>query len=232
MTPRKTRWLIGIAIALAIFFASTFVAGRILLRRLDPMVREQAVRYLHNRFHAQVELAALHVQLPHLSTMGLVFRRQARAIVQVDGEGLSIRRPEISAEPLLAVDKLHFTVDVASVLEARKKVDYVMLQGVRMTLPPKEDTKPGETNSGQTESGKREKDKPINVEIKLVDMRDATLVIVPKDKTRSALKYRIDRVRLTPVGPDSPLKLRRGSEHSQAAWTRALPRPIRSVGRG
>ena len=197
MTTRK-RVLIAIPIALAIFFTAVFIAGRTLMGRFEPMVRDQAIRYLQDRFHADVELAALHISLPQLSTIGLVFHKQRGSIVQVDGEGLSLRRSG-STEPLFVIRKLHFTVDVASVLDARKTVDGVSLQGVRITVPPKSDVAP---QPGQTRG---KKSKQLNVEIDQVDIRDATLVILPRDKTRQPLTYQIEHVLLTPVGPDAPL---------------------------
>src|ERR1035438_9286413 len=129
MTTRR-RILIAVPIALAIFFTAVFIAGRTLRGRLEPMVRDQGIRSLPERFHAEVELGALHIHLPRLSTLGLVFYKQRGAIVQVDAEGLSLRRLGYT-EPLFVINKLHFTVDVASVLETRKTVDEVSLQGVK-----------------------------------------------------------------------------------------------------
>ena len=41
---RKQRWILGISIALAVFFVSTYIAGSLLLKRVEPTVREQAIR--------------------------------------------------------------------------------------------------------------------------------------------------------------------------------------------
>ncbi len=92
MKSRKSRVLVAIALAVAIFFVGVYVAGSNLLSRLEPMVREQAIRYLEEHFHSDVQLAALHINLPHLSKFGLVFRKQQGAIVQVDGERLTLSR--------------------------------------------------------------------------------------------------------------------------------------------
>jgi len=101
---------------------------------------------------------------------------------------------------LFDIQKLHFTVDIASVLETRKTVDQVSLQGVRITIPPKPDS------ASPAESSTRHGSKsPLQVKIEEVDVRDATLVILPKDPTRRPLNYRIDHVLLTPVGPNEPL---------------------------
>lgn len=203
MTTRKRRLLYAIPIALAILIAGVYIAGEHLRSRIEPMVREQAIRYLHDRFHADAQLAALHIHLPHLSTIGLVFHRQRGAVIQVDGEGLSLRRAGV---PLLAVSKLHFAVDIASVVGADKSVDAVSLQGVRITVPPKGESglmPGGDENGEQGKSG--EKGKPLQVRIYQVDLRDATLLILPKDKTRQPLFYQIDHLLLTPIGPDAPM---------------------------
>jgi hypothetical protein len=196
MTLRRKRWLIAIPIAAAIFFVAVFIAGRILRDRLEPMVREQAIRYLHDRFQADVQLTALQIHLPRLSTIGLVFHRQNGALVQVDAQGLTIRRSGIE---LFRFDKMHFAVSVASILERRKKVDYVSLQGVRITVPPKGETQIPETGGPTGDKGK------LNAEIDQVDIRDAKLVITPKDKSRHSLEYQIDHVMLTPIGPNAPM---------------------------
>ena len=138
MTITRKRVLVAVAVAVAIFFTAVYIAARSLRGRLEPMVKDQAIRYLQDRFHADVQLADLRIHLPRLSTFGLVFHRQRGAVVQVDGEGLSLRRAG-AEEPLFVIQKLHFTVDIASVLEDPKKVDSVSLVGVRITVPPKGD---------------------------------------------------------------------------------------------
>ncbi len=186
--------MIAVPVAVAILFTGVYVAGRHLKDRLEPMVREQAIGYLQDHFHADVQLAALRIGLPRLSTVGLVFHRQLGSIVQVDGEGLSLRRAGV---PLLAVNKLHFTVDIASILNPKKSVDAVSLEGVQITVPPKGEA--GLTSQGP--GGKRQR---INVQIDQVDIRNATLLILPKDKTRQPLFYQIDHLLLTPVASDHP----------------------------
>jgi hypothetical protein len=199
MSARKERWIIGLSSVVAVFFIGTFIAGSLLLRRLEPMVREQAIRYLRDRFHADVQLAALHIHLPRISTIGLLFHLQRGAMVRVDAEGLSLRRAGFDAVPLFSIDKLAFTADLGSVLGSPKKIRAVSLDGVRITVPPKQEGQPG-----WAESGNRH-EPPLNVEIEQVDLRNATLTILPKDPARKPFEYRIDHLRLTPVGPGQPM---------------------------
>jgi hypothetical protein len=198
MTTRKRIWLIAIPVAVGLFFAGVYFAGRNLRDRLEPMVRDQAVRYLENRFHADAQITALHIQLPELSAIGLVFHRQRGAVVHVTGEGLALKRGDI---PLFAADKMQFAIDISSVLEEDKKtVDSIALDGVRITVPPK-----GEGGPAPSPSPAGAKGKPLKVQIDQVDIHNCTLLILPKDKTRQPLFYQIDHLLLTPIGPDQPM---------------------------
>src|ERR1700680_3484434 len=90
MTTR-TKWvLIGAGVLAVIGGIGVYVAASTAAQRFEPMVREQAVRYLRERFHADVELAALHVHLPKLSHMQLLLKHERGAKVRVEGEGLSL----------------------------------------------------------------------------------------------------------------------------------------------
>ncbi|HEY3837872.1 MAG TPA: AsmA-like C-terminal region-containing protein [Bryobacteraceae bacterium] len=200
MTTRKRTLLIAIPLAAAILLTGLFIAGRNLRSRLEPMVRDEAIRYLEDRFNADVQIKAIQISLPKLSTLGLVFNRQRGALIQVDGEGLSLKRDNLE---LLGIDKMHFTVNIASVLEPKKSVDAVALEGVRITIPPKGEA--GRPPDSANDSGKKKKKKPLKVQIEQVDIRNAKLVILPKDKTRQPLSYDIDHLLLTPIGPDAPM---------------------------
>lgn len=197
---KKARWILGTSVGLAIFFGSAFLAGRILLKRIEPMVREQAVRYLRERFHSNVELAELHIQLPKVSTVGLVFRKQRGALVQVEGLGLKMTRPGTDSQPMLEVQKLHFHVDIASVMGKTKSVDAVFLDGVHLTVPPK-----GAGQSGIPVNSAAGKQRPLEIEIQHVEISDAILTILPKDPSRNPLNYRIDRLHMTSVGRNSAM---------------------------
>ena len=139
---RKQRWILGISIALAVFFVATYVAGSLLLKRVEPTVREQAIRYLRERFHADVQIAAIHIHLPRVSTMGLVFRKQRGAIVSVDAEKIVLSQPQRANTPLFTINQLSFSVDLASILGTKKKVEAVWFDGLQITLPPKREGQP------------------------------------------------------------------------------------------
>ena len=49
-----------------------------------------AVDDTRERFHSDVEIKALHIQLPKLSRLQVLFKKERGAKVWVDGEGLSM----------------------------------------------------------------------------------------------------------------------------------------------
>jgi len=199
MLTRKQRWILGISIALAVFFVATYIAGSLLLKRVEPTVREQAIRYLRERFHADVQIAAIHIHLPRISTMGLVFRKQRGAIVSVDAEKIVLSQPQRANTPLFTINQLSFSVDLASILGTKKKVEAVWIDGLQITLPPKQQGRPAAS------SGSGTKKKPLNVELQDVEIRNATLVILPRDPTRQPFNYAITRLHLTPIGAGQPM---------------------------
>ena len=85
-------------------------------------------------------------------------------------------------------------------------MDAVSPEGVRITrsLPKGEGGRPPKAMRGPATKGSK-RSKPLKVQIEQVDIRNATLVILPKDKTRQALSYQIDHVLMTPIGPDAPM---------------------------
>src|SRR5207237_5968301 len=115
--------------------------------------------------------------------IGLILRRERGARVAVDGEDLLIKR-QGSADPFLAIHKLNFNVDIASVTGKKKVVDYVLLEGVQITVPPKDQRTANRAGiaSGQPET-------PLDIEIQHIDIQKAMLVIRPKDPTRKAFQY-------------------------------------------
>src|SRR5690242_12438355 len=98
-TKRRHKiWLIAAGIVVLLAAAGGVVAARILSRRFEPYVREQAIGYLTRRFASDVELRALRVRLPQMSCLRLLMTRGRGGITRVDGEGLTIRlknRPEL-----------------------------------------------------------------------------------------------------------------------------------------
>ncbi len=196
MSKRKKRWLIAIAVGVLLFIAGTFIAASILSKRFEPMIREQAIQYLSDRFHSQVELASLKIHMPKKSAFSLVRTRGRGAKVAVEGEGLAMWfGGSRSQPPLFSMRKVSFVVDLGIVMDERKTVDTVVIEGMQINVPPK-----GERPTLNSNDAKKADDARTKVLIKVVSIKDAMLVILPKDKQKNPLKFKIDHLKLTSAG--------------------------------
>ena len=195
MSRRLKHWLIGIAVVVLVGIAVLFAIAAQMAKRFEPMVHDQAVLYLSNRFHCDVELASLHVHLPKLSTIQLLLKHEHGAKVQVDGAGLTMRmkgRPDLP--PLFFMRKFRFAVDLQALLDKQKKVDSVSIDGLEINVPPKQDRPaPAPPQPGNAPSG-------ATVLIEEVKINDADLVLLPRDASKKPLRFRISKLRLTSVG--------------------------------
>src|ERR1017187_1761118 len=89
---RREKYVAGLGAAAIVVVAGLIVAGSILSRRIEPYIRQQAEQYLRARFHADVRIAALHVRLPKLSPLRMLFTRGRGTIALVEGEGIVDRK--------------------------------------------------------------------------------------------------------------------------------------------
>ncbi|MFN7993705.1 MAG: AsmA-like C-terminal region-containing protein [Bryobacteraceae bacterium] len=202
MTARKKRWLIGIAAVVVLVIAGVIVAASILVRRFEPLIRQQAVQYLEQRFHSDVELAALHIHLPKVSAWEMIWKRGRGVKVGVEGQGLSMRFGGMrDLPPLFSIRKFRFVVDLGSVLEPRKVVDSVTLDGMQINIPPKRDrpqiSRGGGKNDGSSNTG---------VLIEQVQITNAVLLILPKDSSKEPLRFPIYNLRMNSEGSTTAMK--------------------------
>src|SRR3982751_2253868 len=87
---RREKWFAGIGGSLLLVFIGLIVAGWILSRRVGPYIRPQAEQYLRTRFHADVRITALRVQMPRLSPLRILFTRGRGAMAWAEGEGITM----------------------------------------------------------------------------------------------------------------------------------------------
>jgi hypothetical protein len=192
----KKRWLIGIAAAAGAGAIAVLITARELSKRFEPYIKEQAIQYLEQRFHSEVELAALRVSIPKSSPWKLVVERGKGVLAVVEGEGISLRhRGRRDVPPMFAMRRFRFEVDIGKLFEKPVVVRQVALTGMEITVPPKgqrpelgSDASPG-PNAPKT-----------NVVIEDVLIDDARLTILPKDKTKFPLEFDIHRARLRSAG--------------------------------
>jgi len=202
VTARKKRWLIGGVLFLALAGAAGMVAGSILTRRFEPVVRQQAIQYMRDRFHCDVQLKALRIHVPEMSWLAVLWNRGRGAKVRVDGEGISMRFHDSQNLPaLFSMRKLRFVVDLGTLQEARKVVEDVSIEGMQINIPPKGafPVLPGGDAARNHAAG-------TAVLIKKVRIAGALLTILPADQGKQPLRFQIENLRLTSAGADTPMK--------------------------
>ena len=195
MTMRK--WLVGIAIATMLTLAGLVATATIAARRVGPYLRAQAVDYLARRFESDVELAALRVHLPQTSPLRLLLTGGRGELARVEGERLSLRhKGRRDVPPMLAADRLRFEVDLGTLFDTRMVVPSVLVEGLKINIPPKgERPTLGTGLPAEDVSGSR-----TGVVISEVIVRDANLLILPKERTKIPLEFAIRDLRLHPEG--------------------------------
>ena len=132
---KKKKWtLIALGTTL-IVGAGSLLTLNATLSRIEPVIRDQAIQYLRRRFDAEVELAALHVQIPATPHLRLWLARGRGVLAMVSGEGVVVRRKSHPDEPpILALRTFSFQVDVGRIFNPRKEVALVTLEDSRFTF--------------------------------------------------------------------------------------------------
>jgi hypothetical protein len=197
VSKRAKYWLGGTALFAVLAGAGAFIAASMVAKQFEPTLRAQAIRYLQDRFHSDVELAALHINRPRMSTIQILLRHGRGAIVGVEGEGLAMRfGGEHSHPPLFSIKKVFFTVDLGVLFEPKKSVNFVSLEGMQINIPPKHER----PDWGGAEHSN------LNVIIQNVQVKDAVLVLLPKDASKKSLQFQIARLHLQSVGENSAMR--------------------------
>src|SRR5450631_2613179 len=100
---RREKYVAGFGSAAIVVLIGLIVTGSILSRRVEPYIRQQAEQYLRNRFHADVRIASLHVRLPKLSPLRMLFTHGRGTVATIEGKDIVMRmwhRP--NAPPLFS----------------------------------------------------------------------------------------------------------------------------------
>lgn len=191
------KWLVGIAVATLLAIVGLLATATIAARRVGPYLRAQVVEDLARRFESDVELTALRVHLPATSPLRLLLTGGRGALARVEGEGLSLRhKGRRDVPPMLAVNRLRFEVDLGTLFHSSMVVPSVVVEGLRINIPPKgERPALGASSSEGDVIGSR-----TGVIIRAVIVRDATLVILPRERTKIPLEFAIRDLRLHPEG--------------------------------
>src|ERR1035438_6079745 len=183
---RREKYAAGLGAAVIAVLVGLIVAGSILSRRIEPYIRQQAEQYLRARFHADVRIAALHVRLPKLSPLRMLFTRGRGTIATVEGESIVMRmmgRPD--APPLFGIQKFVTGIDLGALGDSAQHVS-VTITGLEIAIPPK-----GERPDLSAPKSAADAESHASVVIDRVEVKSATLVILPKDRAKQPLPFDI-----------------------------------------
>ncbi len=200
MTRVKKRWLIA-AIVAAVLVIGVFIAASIAARKFEPYIRTQAEEYLRKRFESEVEIKDLKIHLPGSSRIRLLLTRGKNALAKVEASGIIMRyRGRKDIPPMLELGKVEFGVDLGTLFETPKHVPFVIIEGLRLHVPPKGERPQagGGDSSSQSASA--------NVIIDRVDIVNSRLVILPKDVSKKPLDFNLTSVRLDSAGRNTAMK--------------------------
>ena len=195
MGPRAKKWLTGVGIAASILAIAAGAGLMYLSARFQPYIREQAIQYLQERFDSQVELAGISVSVPggaafHLATRGKI------ALARLEGDGLVMRhKGRTDVPPMFQLRHFSAMVDLQTLFTAAKEVPLVTLDGMEINIPPKEERPELAGGSGNSA-----------VRIGEVEIHDAKLSILPRDRTRVPLSFDLHEVRLASVHSKGEMK--------------------------
>jgi hypothetical protein len=160
------------------------------VRRAEPILRTRIVETLSARFHARVELAALHVSV----SSGL----------QVSGEGLKIYGAQDpnpyqpGVQPLISTQEFRFTSDIPSLLHTPMKINRVYLRGLEVNIPPK-------TQRQQAGGWVDWKKSRIAILVDDFICDEANLVINTPRTDKPPLEFAISNLEMHDIGPGQPM---------------------------
>jgi AsmA-like C-terminal region len=194
VSKRAKYILIGIAVFIVLGRAGAYFAASIIAKRFEPTLRAQAIKYMQERFHSQVEIGALHINRPSMSVVQILLRHGRGAIVAVEGEDVTMRfGGDRSRLPMFVIKKLFFTIDLEVLVAPKKSVNLVRIDGMEINVPPKEE-RPRMGGSATSSS---------EVEFQNVQIKNAVLALLPKDPAKPPLRFHIARLHLAAVGVNS-----------------------------
>ena len=188
------KWWVWVLMVTFVLVAGLAVTAFILTRRLEPLVREQTVRYLRERFDADVEIGRLDASLPMGSSTRVILTRGKGAVVRASGEDVTVwLRGRRDLPPLLKMGKFEFEVDLLTLWNRPVDVRRVKLEEFVLTIPPK-----GERSAMpemEFESG------GVNVLIREVIADGSRLTLLSKRPDKAPLIFDLHQLRLFDAGP-------------------------------
>ncbi len=204
MSARKRNWIVAIGIVVILTAVGLAIAASVLAARIEPYARQQAIRYLSQRFDSDVQLQALHVRLPKTSPLRLFLTRGRGVSARMEGQGLSLRlkgRPD--TVPLFTIRNFSCDVDLESLLHPPVVVSQIFVDGMEIQIPPR-----GERPSSSPDIAPPSQQSASNpqVVIRRVSFQHAGLVLEPRNPRKFPLRFDIQSLQLESVESGAPMK--------------------------
>src|SRR4030095_1669427 len=206
MTSGRRKWLVASIGVFAVAAGGLFVTASVLAKRVEPYIREQVIQYERKCIENEDALLRLKVHVPPALPLRLLFSRRQGTVARVEGTNLSLRyQGRSDLPPMFALEHFSFAIDLRALLDTPKIVNQVTLDGMEIQVPPKGERPnfespalPEETAAARAASG--------GGVIKEVLVRNARLIILPRDKAKAPLRFDIHDLRLESVGKETGMK--------------------------
>jgi hypothetical protein len=190
------KWLVRSLSAFLAIFLALGLASWILARHFEPFVRDQAIRYLEDRFGTGVELPDFHVAISLGSPMA--FRT---ATLTASGRGLVLPyREPTGCPPLIRVGKFQLKSEIAALWYAPRHIREIDLQDLEINIPP------GQVHKAAT--GLSSVPELAAVLVDTISADRASLRIFTADPAKPPLVFDIHHLALRHTGPGHALAYR------------------------
>jgi hypothetical protein len=195
-TPQRKgrrRWIVWFGAAILVVAIAAAIGVRWALQQVQPLLRKKVVETLSARFHSPVELDRLDLSLRR----GVVVTGGGLRILYLTGPVKANAQPH---EPMLTVDSFEFVTGWRELLRPTTRLVIVKVQGLHVNIPPK-----GERGAG-LESSKQWAQPKWGFIVDTIECTDAKVTLETNNPEKKPLVFDISRLKLTDVGPRSPLK--------------------------
>jgi hypothetical protein len=191
--------LLSLGLVLGVVIGVLIYKAREIVTEFEPYVKDQALAYLREKYDANVEIESLKFHLPAMNRLELYLNKGKGAKAGVTLNGIVLRRKDRPDDaPLLTMKRVSFRVDVGKLMDPRKVVELVEMDGVVLNVPPKGDRKFSSTEPKTADS--------VPVQINEIRITNAQLVIHPKDRAKKPIEVEIQSINLRTEGFDKPMK--------------------------
>jgi hypothetical protein len=186
VSRRRRAWT-WIVFSLLIAVVVLGVIGEVTVHRAMPILKGRVIETLSTRFNSKVEMDGFDVSV----MKGL----------EVSGRGLRIfPQDEVveagATEPLIALGRFSFHVNLAGLFEKPMRVGTVHVTGMAIHIPPREMR--AQAPKGQRHIGK------IKIVVDEIVFDDSTLVLGTLKPDKEPLDFEMSRIVMRDVGPTRP----------------------------